>query len=320
MNKKLAALGGLAAVFAAGGTLAYFNQTMGRTNIFDTGDYHTVLVEEFKPEDGENWEPGATINKDITVKNTGTVPVAVRVTFQEKWETKAREGQERTLLYEADMIRDRGRFADPAPVGENKLVNVYQGNAGDGLTGVEADDSVVHKEIDPLDMWVYNPADGYYYYKEVVPGRSDDGTVYESAKILDSITLDRQVDMGEFLEVRYYTKEAERPRDDSDRWIPFATYSQAQRKAEEGQSKSTKLTPEQREWLQEEEATYLKSSTIKTGNNGYSSADYTLTATIQTVQATQSAINAVFGENSTFVPPKGCRWELSSETVSAAEE
>ena len=39
MNKKAAALGGLAAVAVVGGTWAYFNQTAAITNPFSTGRY-----------------------------------------------------------------------------------------------------------------------------------------------------------------------------------------------------------------------------------------------------------------------------------------
>ena len=70
-NKKIAGVAGLAAIMVIGGTFAYFNQTMTVTNPFDTGKYDTNVTEDFKPEDGDNWEPGAEVNKDVTVKNTG---------------------------------------------------------------------------------------------------------------------------------------------------------------------------------------------------------------------------------------------------------
>ncbi|CBL36195.1 hypothetical protein CL3_16080 [butyrate-producing bacterium SM4/1] len=50
MKRKIAALGGLAALAAVGGTWAYFNQTAAITNPFHTeGGYETSVIEHFKP-------------------------------------------------------------------------------------------------------------------------------------------------------------------------------------------------------------------------------------------------------------------------------
>ena len=47
MNKKAAALGGLAAVAVVGGTWAYFSQSAEITNPFSTGSYGGSIVESF---------------------------------------------------------------------------------------------------------------------------------------------------------------------------------------------------------------------------------------------------------------------------------
>lgn len=95
INGKVIAVAAMLAVAGIGGTFAYFNQTLTAANIFDTGKYDTELVEEFKPSEGENWGPGTSVNKDVTIRNTGTLPVVVRVKFQEKWV----RGQELSLIH-----------------------------------------------------------------------------------------------------------------------------------------------------------------------------------------------------------------------------
>ena len=85
-KKHIAALAGIAAVFAVGGSLAYFNQDLEAVNILKAGKFDTEIVEEFRPEEGKDWKPGTTVNKDFAVKNSGDVPMVVRVSFQETWE------------------------------------------------------------------------------------------------------------------------------------------------------------------------------------------------------------------------------------------
>ena len=64
-KKHIAALAGIAAVFAVGGSLAYFNQDLEAVNVLKSGDFDTEIVEEFRPEDGKDWKPGTTVNKDF---------------------------------------------------------------------------------------------------------------------------------------------------------------------------------------------------------------------------------------------------------------
>ena len=146
-NKKIAGVAGLAAIMVIGGTFAYFNQTMTVTNPFDTGKYDTNVTEDFKPEDGNNWEPGAEVNKDVTVKNTGDYDVLVRVKLTEKWVNKTTSN---TVAENTTGLKG----------------NASQVNATDGLT--TGDYSVVEKTLNAAN-WVYsdpeNGGDGYWYYK-----------------------------------------------------------------------------------------------------------------------------------------------------------
>ena len=47
-KKHIAALAGIAAVFAVGGSLAYFNQDLEAVNVLKSGDFDTEIVEEFR--------------------------------------------------------------------------------------------------------------------------------------------------------------------------------------------------------------------------------------------------------------------------------
>lgn len=84
MNKKpLIALLLLAVVGVVGGTFAYFTNEATFENVFKTSVYSTEVTETFNaPTD---WKPGTTTPKTVVAKNTGSVPVAVRVSYTEKW-------------------------------------------------------------------------------------------------------------------------------------------------------------------------------------------------------------------------------------------
>lgn len=305
-KKKLMALAGIAAVAGIGGSLAYFNQTLTAENVFDTGIYDTELVEEFKPSEGENWEPGTTVNKDVTIKNTGTLPVVVRVKFQEKWESRKEPGK---VLYKMDTTIDKEKLGTGDA--RNKFENVYQGNPSDGVTGETVDDSVVYKHMIPDGKWAYNPADGYYYYLEILPEitKNDAGEdiVAETTKLLDGVTLAENTDMGAYREARYYTTKEDRPESDSSDWIEFATRSNASPLGYEYLS-----TREINEMLKaqgdDKIITYMKSATeMLNGLGGYSQADYTLLVTAQTVQTTKQAVKTAFGDLD-VLKSLGCEW------------
>lgn len=70
-------------LFLVGGVFAYWTQELQVRNEFKTAKYDTKIVEDFiSPSD---WMPGQEINKDVSVKNEGTIPVFVRVTIHQKW-------------------------------------------------------------------------------------------------------------------------------------------------------------------------------------------------------------------------------------------
>lgn len=103
--KKKAALGlaGLAAVAAIGGTWAYWNQNLSVNNEFKAGNFDSDIVEEFKPE--EDWLPGETVKKVVSVKNSGNVDMAVMTKITQKWdgERMVFEDAEGNEVYAAEV-------------------------------------------------------------------------------------------------------------------------------------------------------------------------------------------------------------------------
>ena len=67
-------------------TLAYFTNTANITNEFKSKEYGTTVTEVF--ESPENWLPGSTEPKTLTVTNSGRVDEAVRVSYTEVWTSK----------------------------------------------------------------------------------------------------------------------------------------------------------------------------------------------------------------------------------------
>ena len=64
-------------------TFAFFTSSAEFQNRFKTKPYSTEVIEEFNSPKG--WKPGDITPKIITIKNTGEVDVAARVSYSEKW-------------------------------------------------------------------------------------------------------------------------------------------------------------------------------------------------------------------------------------------
>ena len=82
-KKSLVALALVALIGVVGATFAYFTSSATLTNEFTTGTYSTSVTEEFISPD--NWTPGTTTTKKVNVTNNGSVDVAVRAKYTEKW-------------------------------------------------------------------------------------------------------------------------------------------------------------------------------------------------------------------------------------------
>ena len=82
-RKKLIVVAVISLFTILGGTLAYFTTSSNIKNIFNTAKYETKIVEDFVSP--ANWTPGTTTPKSIKVTNNGTIDMAVRASFTEKW-------------------------------------------------------------------------------------------------------------------------------------------------------------------------------------------------------------------------------------------
>ncbi|MGN0973947.1 MAG: BsaA family SipW-dependent biofilm matrix protein [Bacilli bacterium] len=82
-KKKLLIVSVISLLTVLGGTLAYFTTSTDITNIFKTALYQHEIVEKF--ESPSDWTPGTTTEKTIKVTNTGSISMAVRASYSEKW-------------------------------------------------------------------------------------------------------------------------------------------------------------------------------------------------------------------------------------------
>lgn len=82
-RKKLIIVATISLFTILGGTLAYFTTSSNIKNIFNTAKYQTKIVENFVSP--ANWTPGTLTPKSIKVTNNGTIDMAVRASFTEKW-------------------------------------------------------------------------------------------------------------------------------------------------------------------------------------------------------------------------------------------
>lgn len=82
-RKKLLVVGVISLFTILGGTLAYFTTSSNITNVFNTAKYQTQIVEDFVSPD--HWTPGTTTDKEIKITNNGSIDMALRASFTEKW-------------------------------------------------------------------------------------------------------------------------------------------------------------------------------------------------------------------------------------------
>lgn len=80
---KLLIVGGISLFTVLGGTLAYFTTSSTIKDIFNTAKYETKIVEVF--ESPSDWTPGTTTEKTIKITNNGTIDMALRASYTEKW-------------------------------------------------------------------------------------------------------------------------------------------------------------------------------------------------------------------------------------------
>lgn len=184
--KKKAALGlaGLAAVAAIGGTWAYWNQNLSVNNEFKAGNFDSDIVEEFKPE--EDWLPGETVKKVVSVKNSGNVDMAVMTKITQKW-----DGEKLTL-----QAADGTEYAAEVQWGENVAAFAAPGVADIAAPmGIE---KTVDSFADADDTWVLTDIkenedgsqDLYFVYSGIVAEAG------ETSALLTSVTMNSLIESG----------------------------------------------------------------------------------------------------------------------------
>ena len=264
MNKKAAALGGLAAVAVVGGTWAYFNQTAAITNPFSTGSYGGSIVESFNPSEGDNWQLGATVDKEVVAENTGNSPLLVRVKMAETW---SRNGM-------------AGTMPNITSADGDAFLNVSQADPKDGETAT--DDTVVHKNLADNDAWE-KADDGYWYYR----GQLAPGATTES--LLESVTLDKETDMGLYATTYKYctTPGKDSKPGDNTEW----------KVAENGEEDADMLVAAEAAKEEGNSFHVKKETALDEAHPGYADADYELEITIDMVQPTEDAVVDSWGED-----------------------
>ena len=253
-RSSLLAIIAILSIAITGGIWAYYHGESALKNELKTKKYGgEQMVEKFTP--NYNWELGELVTKEVSVENTGTAKLFVRMKLEEKWAHN-----------DVDFITLDSKN------GNGKLSNAHfiagsgQVDATDGTT---IDDGSVVKKTLGSNKWVYSETDGYWYYNETLQPVGEAGSKTEL--FLKSITLTNDTDMGFLEEVKYYTLMKSPPANDA-----------ISDNAANGWKIFTGLIPRG--------TTYSRSvSDIKSGLAGYADASYSLFITYETYQATPEA-------------------------------
>lgn len=292
MKKKTkVAVAGLATVALVGGTFAIWQATTTINNPFSTNAYSADTVEKFNPADGDDWQPGAKVDKEVGAVNTGDYPVYVRMKLNETW---SRDSQTFVNINSGDgAISPQNNVSD-------KIMNVFQGVPDDGIASNTVDDTVVHKNGFDSNNWILGE-DGYYYYKDIL----DPDEVTES--LITSVTLDKNADMGQYVKnetVYWITCDEEyigltvRQALDSQYDGNYLTYDDIATLEDLGSIEGI-VTGDEKETIknyvsylekttEKEYAVFTKDGQSLGNNKGYADADYVLTIKAEFAQVNEN--------------------------------
>lgn len=145
-NKKI--MGGAVALAATvvlvGGTLAWFTDSETILNSFNTGKVDIAIEETFI--EPADWTPGTTTNKDVKIKNEGKSDAFIRVKLEKAW---------------------------------------YDGDTKTELSTDNIEVTLVNSNTTPTNgSWVYNDADGYYYYIGIVAPDATTNQLVDAVKFV----------------------------------------------------------------------------------------------------------------------------------------
>ena len=279
-KRQIAVMIAIIVIVIIAGTLAYWNQTHIIENPFHTPEkYGSVVIEKFKPEEGEKWQPGVEVEKTTEVQNTGTQDIIVRVKMDEKWE---REEKEELQTYKELKAEPHGA-----------VYITGQDKNDDGFT--EKDNSVVTKHFFEDTNWI-DGEDGWFYYKlNLEAGKTTD-------RWLRSVELLNDVDLGA-QEIVYYATTDEEV-DEKTVWEEYDP--------KDGMPKELNKKPVLHN------KTEVQYKTMNIGEEsiellGYLGSSYTLTITTQTVQATKEAVLETFDMEDEILEKLGVKWKFADE-------
>ena len=164
-NKKpIIALGALAVVGLIAGTIAYFTSEATFDNVFTTAIYKTKSEEVFNSPD--NWTPGQEVEKTVVTENQGTIPVAVRIKFEEVWKDENNQVIDTSVIsgLEANLPNDPKKVA---------IINYANQSS-----------------------WEYDAGTNYYYFKRALGPVEYSGSnpIYDKTDTpIESVTLNADV-------------------------------------------------------------------------------------------------------------------------------
>ena len=148
-------LGAVLLVSIAGGTLAWFGQTDGVTNIFTSGSV--------KPQIDETFDTDYTVKRDVKVENNGTMPAYLRASVAVYWLDK-----DDNQLWEA-------------PVLGNDYSIDWNVATSDMPDAPNAPDAAADAQ------WLQG-ADGFYYWSMPVEKKQSTGILIKSASRIGTPT------------------------------------------------------------------------------------------------------------------------------------
>ncbi|MCI9105139.1 MAG: hypothetical protein HFG57_04135 [Lachnospiraceae bacterium] len=323
-NKKALAGVGLGALALVGGTFAYYNQTVSLDNPLGTGKYENELVEDYTPPT-EDVKPGATIDKKVGAKNTGDYPVMVRIRMDEKWtkginpdENGVPQGTEDIITQTSNELTKFNIDDTKFKTGNNGqklwLATQQDGDDADSDGVTVGDYTVVRKNLGDKNKWIYNSADGFWYYYKVL-GKED-----ATENLLESISIASNIDLGHYIQEDYYYVGDENTEKESILDSDWIKYKVTREKGTDGKEKVTAVALYEADgktttavgdqnkdgeinaidlalWLKNQgEMTEGKKlfrrneSLLDENATGYADANYTLVVTSQFVQATPDAL------------------------------
>lgn len=261
---------GLSLLTVLGCTWAYYTNEAHMNNQLQTKTYGSTITEEFTPRD--DWQPGQKVDKIFAVKNTGEYPQVVRVKMEETW---ARNSQPFKTI--------------DSTTNKSNITTVDQKNPTDGEVG--NDKTVVSKELDSTN-WTFNSADGYWYYNTQLTAGN------KTQALLRAITLDKYADMGKYVVTSYYHEGTDAP--------PFEPGETGDDKTATGGWKSFDgAVPVPAPGNSNNKIFTRTISKLDPDAMGYAGADYTLTITAETCQATLAAVQEEWK-----TAPSNLSWDL----------